>query len=192
MASKLRTLRLSDGKTTSFRFPDEEWKAIERAAESRGYTWTDWARMLIDANPDAPNRAALLRRAALEEAFGHAMLAERAELMQQGRELDHPMLARRFWPMSDGALEAELELMGKPSYRADCQSFELIAGFHKEWIDGKEKQIPVVIIRNKLEGGLHILLSRDDVDPHPAPDLGLDDLAFDEHDIFDDLGKATP
>ena len=171
-------------RAASFRFPDEEWKAIERAAESRGYTWTDWARMLIDANSDAPNRAALLRRAALEEAFGHAMLAERAELMQQGRELDHPMLARRFWPMSDGALEAELELIGKPTYRADCQSFELIAGYHQD--------IPVVIIRNKLEGGLHVLLSRDDVDPHPAPDLGLDDLAFDDHDIFDDLGKATP
>ncbi len=178
---KTRNLKLSDGSSTSFRFSEAEWKAVERAAEARGYDWPDWARMLIDAEPDAPNRAALLRRAALEEAFGQALLAERAELMQQGRKLDHPMLADRFYPMITDALESEMEVIGKPTYRADFTSFELIAGYHEG--------IPVVIIRNKLEDGLHVLLSRDAVDPYPGPELDLDDI--DENEIFNDLGKAT-
>jgi hypothetical protein len=177
MGSKIRNLKLSDGAMTSFKFADEEWKAIERVAEGRGMRWPEWARQLIDSNPSAPTRSGLLRRAALEEAFGIALLAERAELMQAGRELDHPMLTKRFWPLSGDALRAELE-RARITYRGDFQSFELIAAYR----EGK----PVLILRNKLEDGLSVVLTQDPVIDESPDDTIFDRLA-DDRSVFDRL-----
>lgn len=185
MAMKTRKLKLSNGSSTSFRLSDEEWKAVERAAGARGYDWPDWARLLFDADPDTPNKVGLLRRAALEEAFGAALLAERAERVQQGRKLDHPMLADRFRPMIGEAVVAELEHMGRPTYRADFTSFELIAGYHDQtpYDPSPHPKTPVIVIRNKLEDGLSCVLSLDPIDE--GPELDLPD--FDEDELLNDL-----
>jgi predicted DNA-binding ribbon-helix-helix protein len=159
MGMKARNLRLSSGAMTQFRLADEEWTAIDRIAAARGLRWTEWARQVIDAHPDAPSRSALLRRVALEEAFGRALLAERAEQMQRGGDLDHPMLNGRFRTLSDGAVEAELAYM-QIDYRADMIVMELIAGFHGEGAH----RTPIVLVRSKLEDGISFVLTRDPID----------------------------
>jgi hypothetical protein len=88
------------------------------------------------------------------------------------------MLKGRFTPMMAGGVEAELAHM-KITYNADMVAFEVIARFHDD--------IPVVLIRSKLEDGLSCLISQEPIDA--GPDLDLPD--YDEDEILNDLGKAT-
>lgn len=153
MTTKRRKLKLSNGATASVSLAKEEWAVVEWVARAQAMGWSVWARDVIDANPHNANRAALLRRSALEHAFGEAMFAERADLIGQSGELPHPMLQGRLWPLTtEAALVAQLESL-KVSYRADFTSFELIAGHQNSG--------PVVILRNKLAGAPSAILTQD-------------------------------
>lgn len=162
MAAKIRKLKLTEGTVTTFRLTDVEWLAIEQSAQAHGMEWPDWARMLIDANPTAPNRAGLLRRAALEEAMGSALMVERAEMMASGEGgFKHPMLADRFAFLDNEGVEAEMDGF-VVAHKFDCVAFELIAGYRDASVSPNGGA--ALIVRSKLEDGMSVVLTADAMD----------------------------
>jgi hypothetical protein len=67
---------------------------------------------------------------------------------------EHPMLDDRFWMFDEYVLEAEAAAL-KVNATFDLGSFEVVAA-HREGT-------PVILIRNKREGELSALISRDPI-----------------------------
>ena len=72
---KIRTANLIGTGRTSLKLDESAWTAIDMLAAKRGTDWKVWARSLLNANPDASNKAALLRAALTEELKTEQLMA---------------------------------------------------------------------------------------------------------------------
>ena len=82
--TKVRTRTLDvGGKRANIRLDPLIWQAIDLIAERQGVKWATWAHEALASNPNADNRHAVLRAAAMHALLEHSILDERAELVRQ-------------------------------------------------------------------------------------------------------------
>jgi hypothetical protein len=149
---KLRNLQIGDRAPTSFRLDELEWRAIDRAAEGAGVSWQEWARTVLQAHPGTNNKTAVLRAAATKASLDELSEAGRKPIEQ----VHHPMLVDRLTLLSADQVRDELAYARVVFRSADLfRGFELIAAYHDD--------IPVLLIRDRVEGGLSALVSKEPV-----------------------------
>jgi predicted DNA-binding ribbon-helix-helix protein len=76
--AQTRTLDLGDGKRTTIRLDTPTWQAVELLAAGQGLRWTRWVRQELAGSPDAENKHAVIRTAAMRGLLEGQFLAERA------------------------------------------------------------------------------------------------------------------
>lgn len=81
-----RTLRRGKERL-AFAMDKPTWAAIELVAAQAGVKWTEWARGILDAQPNAASKAALLRAAA----FNELAMAVQGDAEQAFADVEHPL-----------------------------------------------------------------------------------------------------
>lgn len=85
MTTKFNSLVLTPGaKRIGIKVDEMVWSAIKRASKEKKMKWSEWAREVILANPDAANRNEALRSAAISDLLKILMKVE-LELELSGR-----------------------------------------------------------------------------------------------------------
>ncbi len=152
---KVRTASLTnDGRRTSLKFDETTWKMIDHIAEKRGTGWKEWARQLFRANPDAPNKAAVLRAALAEELVSEQFKAAN-EIGEVEVNTPHEIIGSGYWRLNDEQLKSELEGAVITIRDNSFTAFTFIMGYRNKSAGGE----PFVIVQNELRDGLHLMIA---------------------------------
>lgn len=151
---KTRNAELTGNGRSSFRFETTTWDLIDRMAAKRGIRWQQWARDVLAAQPDAPNKAALLRAALADELMTEQFISM-GESGAVATNVPHEIIGNGYWRLNDDELAEELEGATITTRDNSFVAFTLITGYRSKSFGGQ----PFVIIQNELRGGLHALLA---------------------------------
>lgn len=153
-AYKTRNAELAGFGRTSFRLEEKTWAALDMMAAKRGIRWQDWAAEVIAAQPDAPNKTALLRAALADELMTEQFISM-GESGAVATNVPHEIIGNGYWRLNDDELAEELEGATITTRDNSFVAFTLITGYRSKSFGGQ----PFVIIQNELRGGLHALLA---------------------------------
>jgi len=151
---KTRTADLTGAGRATFRFEDTTWAALDMLAAKRGIRWQDWAREVLATQPDAPNKAALLR-AALAEDLMNEQVITLGESGAVATNVPHEITGNGYWRLNDDELQSELEGATITTRDSSFAAFTLLTGYRAESYGGQ----PFVIIQNELRGQLHLMIA---------------------------------
>lgn len=152
---KVRTANLTDdGRRTSLKFDETTWKIIDHMTAKRGMGWKEWARQLLKANPDAQNKAAVLR-AALADELMTEQIKSSSEAGVVETNSTHEITGSGYWRLNDEQLKSELESAVITMRDNSFTSFGLITGYRSQEAGGQ----PFVIVQNALRGHLHLMIA---------------------------------
>lgn len=151
---KTRTADLTGAGRATFRFEDTTWAALDMLAAKRGIRWQDWAREVLATQPDAPNKAALLR-AALAEDLMNEQVITLGESGAVATNVPHEITGNGYWRLNDDELQSELEGATITTRDSSFAAFTLLTGYRAESYGGE----PFVIIQNELRGQLHLMIA---------------------------------
>ncbi|MEN0583626.1 hypothetical protein PUATCC27989T_03350 [Phytobacter ursingii] len=153
---KIRTAKLIEENRTSLKLDESTWAAIDMLAEKRGTDWKGWAKMVLKANPDSPNKAALLRAALVEELMTEQILTL-AEAGPVEANISHEIIGNGYWRLNDEQLQNELDGATIVTRDNSFAAFTLLTGYRDKSYGGS----PFVIIQNELRGQLHLMIAPD-------------------------------
>ncbi|MCM7212232.1 hypothetical protein [Enterobacter sp.] len=153
---KIRTAKLIEENRTSLKLDESTWAAIDMLAEKRGTDWKGWAKMVLKANPDSLNKAALLRAALVEELMTEQMLTL-AEAGPVETNINHEIIGNGYWRLNDEQLQSELDGATIVTRDNSFAAFTLLTGYRDKSYGGS----PFVIIQNELRGQPHLMIAPD-------------------------------
>ncbi|HHH2127374.1 TPA: hypothetical protein ACPZUW_000228 [Yersinia enterocolitica] len=153
---KTRTADLTGAGRATFRFEDTAWMAMDMLAAKRGVRWQDWAREVLATQPDAPNKAALLRAALADELMTDQVIAL-SEAGAVATNVSHAIVGNGYWRLNDEELQSELEDATITTRDSSFSAFTLLTGYTGKSSGGS----PFVIIQNELRGQLHLMIAPD-------------------------------
>jgi len=151
---KIRTANLIGTGRTSLKLDESAWTAIDMLAAKRGTDWKVWARSLLNANPDASNKAALLRAALTEELMTEQLMAF-AETGPVETNTIHEIIGNGYWRLNDEQLQIELGGATITTRDSSFVAYTLLTGYRNEVMGGE----PFVIIQNNLRDQLHLMIA---------------------------------
>ncbi|AKH27041.1 hypothetical protein BCC21_002930 [Escherichia coli] len=112
--------------------------------------------MVLKANPDSPNKAALLRAALVEELMTEQILTL-AEAGPVEANISHEIIGNGYWRLNDEQLQNELNSATIVTRDNSFAAFTLLTGYRDKSYGGS----PFVIIQNELRGQLHLMIAPD-------------------------------
>lgn len=151
---KIRTAKLTGASRTSLKLDESTWAAIDMLAEKRGTDWKNWAKSVLKANPDTPNKAALLRAALVKELMAEQILTF-AEAGPVEANIHHEIIGKGYWRLNDEELQNELDGATIVTRDNSFAVFTLLTGYRNKSYGGE----PFVIIQNELRGQLHLMIA---------------------------------
>jgi len=151
---KTRTADLTGAGRATFRFEDTTWTALDMLAAKRGIRWQDWAREVLATQPDAPNKAALLRAALADELMTEQVIAL-GEAGAVATNTPHEITGNDYWRLNDEQLEQELAGATITTRDNSFVAFTLITGYRSKEYGGEA----FVIVQNALRDGLHLMIA---------------------------------
>jgi len=151
---KTRTADLTGAGRATFRFEDTTWTALDMLAAKRGIRWQDWAREVLETQPDAPNKAALLRAALADELMTEQVIAL-GEAGAVATNVSHEIMGNGYWRLNDVELAGELEGATITTRDNSFVAFTLITGYRNKASGGEA----FVIVQNALRDGLHLMIA---------------------------------
>jgi len=151
---KTRNAELTGNGRSSFRFETTTWDAIDRMAAKRGIRWQQWARDVLATQPDAPNKAALLRAALADELMTEQLMVA-GDAGPVETNVTHEIIGNGYWRLNDEQLKNELESAVITIRDNTFTVFSLITGYRSKELGGE----PFVIMQNALRDGLHLMIA---------------------------------
>ena len=151
---KTRNAELTGNGRSSFRFETTTWDAIDRMAAKRGIRWQDWARDVLAAQPEAPNKAALLRVALADELMAEQLIVL-GDAGPVETNINHEIIGNGYWRLNDEELESELDGAVSTIRDNSVTAFTFITGYRRKDLGGA----PFVIMQNALRDGLHLMIA---------------------------------
>ncbi|EPT6930469.1 ribbon-helix-helix domain-containing protein [Cronobacter turicensis] len=151
---KTRNAELTGNGRSSFRFETTTWDTIDRMAAKRGIRWQDWARDVLAAQPDAPNKAALLRIALADELMTEQLMPS-GDAGPVEANINHEIMGNGYWRLNDEELEGELAGATITTRDNSFVAFTLITGYRSKESGGQ----PFVIVQNALRDRLHLMIA---------------------------------
>ncbi|PTR09937.1 ribbon-helix-helix protein [Nitrosospira sp. Nsp5] len=122
---RMRTLELANGHRTGIRLDPATWQAVEWIAGQQKRKWPEWVREQLEKHPNADNRTAVIRAAAMDTMLLETTLAERSTTLDSIAE-GHPLL--RYSAMMNDEEFAESMRAGIIDGSEEMGGFTLHAG----------------------------------------------------------------
>lgn len=151
---KTRNAELTGNGRSSFRFETTTWDLIDRMAAKRGIRWQQWARDVLATQPEAPNKAALLRAALADELMTEQLMVA-GDAGPVETNVTHEIIGNGYWRLNDEQLKSELESAVITARDNTFTAFALITGYRRKESGGE----PFVIVQNALRDGLHLMIA---------------------------------
>lgn len=153
-----RSVTLNSGKKTTLALEVATWNAIEYVAASEGRRWQEWAKTVLDANPNTDNTTGTIRTAAMGSLLARQLKADQAS-HTQALDDEHEIIGTEYYRIDDEALQIELDAARITHRDSAFNGFEVIAGYRG--IPG-EPPAPFLCVRSALRDDLHAFIVKAD------------------------------
>jgi predicted DNA-binding ribbon-helix-helix protein len=153
-----RSVTLTSGKKTTLVLEASTWDAIDYIAARECRRWQDWAKEVLDANPDTDNTTGTIRTAAIGSLLARQLGADQAT-HTQALDAEHEIVGNEYYRLDDEALQSELDAARITHRDSAFNGFEVIAGYRG--IPG-EPLAPFLCVRSALRDDLHAFIVKTD------------------------------